>query len=262
MTQTSRVKREATLKWVPLNHMKVSPLAQRQLNQARVDHLAINFDLEQMGTPTVNLRDGQYWIIDGQHRVEALRQLDFGEYDIQAWTYEGLTEEEEAEKFLKLNDTLIVDSYAKFKVGVNAGRHPEVEINRIVHAAGCVVSRDDIPGAIRAVGTLRRVYDRHGPAVLAQTLRTIIDAYGDPGLTAPVIDGLGYLFGRYGSALVEADVATRLGSAHGGVNGLTNKAEVLRRQTGNSQGQCVAAAAVELLNRGRGGKKLPDWWKD
>jgi hypothetical protein len=47
---------------------------------------------------------------------------------------------------------------------------------------------------------------------------------------------------------------------HGGVNGLLGRAEQIRRQTGNPKNHCVAAAAVEAINRGRGGKKLPSWW--
>lgn len=258
-TKETRVQREAKLRWIPIAKMKVSTFGQRELNQARVDKLAAHFDLEQMGNPTVNLRDGTYWIIDGQHRVEALRQLHFDDYDLQCWVYEGLSEEEEAAQFLKLNDTLIVDAYAKFKVGVNAGLPDETEINRIVAAAGCVVTRDKLPGAIRAVGTLRRVYERSGAETLTATLRVILAAFGDAGLEAGVIDGIGYLLGRYN--VDEDHLITRLSNAHGGVNGLLNKAEILRRQTGNSRGQCVAAAAVETVNRGRGGSKLPDWWK-
>ena len=34
----------------------------------------------------------------------------------------------------------------------------------------------------------------------------------------------------------------------------------VRRQTGNQRGQCVAAAAVDIINAGRGGVKLPSWW--
>jgi hypothetical protein len=52
-----------------------------------------------------------------------------------------------------------------------------------------------------------------------------------------------------------------LSSAHGGVKGLLNAAENLRNMTGNPKAHCVAAAAVNIVNRGRGGKKLPDWWK-
>ncbi len=47
-----------------------------------------------------------------------------------------------------------------------------------------------------------------------------------------------------------------------GVSGLTNKAETLRKQTGNPRGHCIAAAAVEIINSGRGGKKLASWWRN
>lgn len=261
-TKTSnKVEREARLKWVPIPKMRVSPLAQREVNQARVDSIAANLDLEQIGTPTVSERDGYFYVIDGQHRVEALKQYGFADDSIQCWTYLGLTEEEEAEKFLKLNDTLAVNAMAKFRVGVQAGREMETDIDRIVRAAGLRVSADKIEGAVRAVGTLRRVYERNGAATLARSLRIIRDAYGDPGLESTVIDGIGLLCGRYNGQLDDARTVKQLSSAAGGVNGLLNAAEVTRRQTGNPKGQCVAASAVELINRGRGGTKLPSWWK-
>ena len=259
-----RVERDARLRWIPLGKMRVSALAQRELNESRVEHIAAAMDLEQIGTPTVNERDGHFYIIDGQHRVEALRRWlgdDCEGQQIQCWSYVGLTEEEEAEKFLKLNDTLTVNAMAKFKVGVQAGRYTETDIDRIVRAQGLCVTQDKIEGGVRAVGTLRRVYEREGAAVLARSLGIIRDAYGTAGFEAPVIDGMGYLCGRYNGELDVPNAVTRLASAHGGVNGLLNNAKILRRQTGNSRGQCVAAAAVDLINRGRGGKKLPAWWK-
>jgi hypothetical protein len=48
------------------------------------------------------------------------------------------------------------------------------------------------------------------------------------------------------------------------VHGLLGKARVLHKQTGNSHAQCVAAAAVEIINtatRGTGARRLPSWWK-
>lgn len=259
-----RVERAARLRWIPLGKTRVSPLAQRDLNDSRVEHITANMDLEQIGTPTVNERDGYFYIIDGQHRIEALRRWlgdDCEGQQIQCWSYAGLSEEEEAEKFLKLNDTLTVNAMAKFKVGVQAGRIVETDIDRIVRAQGLCVTSDKIEGGVRAVGTLRRVYDREGAAVLARALGVIRDAYGTAGFDAAVIDGMGYLCGRYNGELDVPTAVTRLASAHGGVNGLLNNAEILRRQTGNSRGQCVAAAAVDLINRGRGGKKLPAWWR-
>lgn len=260
-TDARKVERDARLRWVPIPQMKVSAQAQRELNQARVDHLAVNLDLEQIGVPTVSERDGHFFIIDGQHRIEALKAIGYGDQQIQCWCYSGLTEQDEAEKFLKLNDVLAVNAYHRYRVGVQAGRDMETDIDRIVRANGCVVSLDQIPGAISAVGTLRRIYGRSGAQVLGRTLRLTAKAYGDPGLVAPVLDGIGHLTARYNGDLNDDEAVKKLGGALGGVNGLLGKAEILRRQTGNGKGVCVAAAAVEIINTGRGGKKLPSWWK-
>lgn len=259
--QTSnRIQQEKRLRWLPLAEMKVSPLAQRDLRPPHVDKIAANFDAEKLGTITVNIRDGSSYVIDGMHRVEALRQIGWGDQNIQCWVYEGLTEQQEAEYFLTLNATLTVDTYAKFKVGITAGREIECDIDRIVKAQGLVVSRDAIPGAIRAVGTLRRVYTRSSPATLSRTLKLIKNAYGDPGMDAGVIDGISLLCQRYNGQLEDGHAIAQLGKAHGGVNGLLGRAENIRRSTGNAKGHCVAAAAVEIIRTGKNGKRLPSWW--
>lgn len=261
-----KVQRSARLLWVPLAEMEYNPLAQRELKQWRVDALAADFDLEQFGAPTVNLRNAHYFVIDGYHRIQALK-IFFGDgnwedQQVQCWTYEGLTEQEEAEKFLKLNDTLTVAGFDKFRVAIQAGRPDEVEVNKIVQQCLLRVSRDKGDGAIGAVATLMKVYRRAGGQTLARTLLIVRDAYGDAGLEAPVIDGLGLLCHRFNGELDDARLVQRLSGAHGGVNGLLGKAEQARRATGNPQAHCVAAAAVEIHNGGRGGKKLPSWWRE
>jgi ParB-like nuclease domain len=256
-----RIGREARLRWVPLTQMRVNPLAQRDLNAARVAQLAASFDVERMGSPTVSHRGGWYYLVDGQHRIEALK-LWLGSWEdqqVQCWTCEGLTEAQEAELFLALNDTLTVGAFAKFKVAVAAGRDAEADVDRIVRALGLRIARGG--GGICAVATLRRVYARGGPAVLSRALRIIRDAYGEAGLDGPVIDGIGLVCQRYDGDLSEQRAIQRLASAHGGVSGLISRAGQLRQSTGSAQAQCLAAAAVELINRGAGGKKLPSWWR-
>ena len=97
-----RIERAGRLRWVPLAQMRINPLAQRDLNQAWVAKLAAGFDLEQIGAPVVSHRGGWYYLIDGQHRIEALK-LWLGSWEgqqVQCWCYEGLTEAQEAELFL------------------------------------------------------------------------------------------------------------------------------------------------------------------
>ena len=259
-----RVERIANLAWVPLERVKVNPLAQRDMVQARVDKLVAEFDPEQLGNPVVNHRGDSFYVIDGQHRIEALKAWlgdGWETQHVQCEVYEGMTEAEEAEVFLKRNDALAVQAYPKFRVAVQAGRSDEVDIDKIVRQCGLRVSQDKGNGAVSAVGTLVRVYRRSDPATLARTLLLIRDAYGDAGLEAIVIDGLGLLCHRYNGDVDDARLVKRLGDAHAGVNGLLNKAEVLKQQTGNPKAHCVAAAAVDIYNGGRGGRKLPSWWR-
>ncbi len=262
-TKTSakpRVEREAKLAWVPIPLMRFSERAQRDYQQSRVDKLVAAFSLEQLGTPTVNLRGGVWFVIDGQHRIGALRDIGYGDQQVQCWTYEGMTEAEEAEMFLRLNDVLSVSAFAKFKVGVTAGRDEECDIDAIVRSAGLHIAQGGGYGAVAAVGTLRRVYQR-GPGCLARTLCIIRDSFGDPGMESVVIDGIGLLCDRYNGELTDERAIKGLSAARGGLKGLLGKAEILRQATHSPRAHCVAAAAVELINHGRGGKKLPSWWR-
>lgn len=264
-----RIEREAKLTWVPLSLMRVSPEAQRDLNQSRVNHIAANMDLEKLGYPYVSHRDGLYWIMDGQHRVEALKQWDDGweQQRLECWSYEGLSEKEEADKFLDLNDQLAVSTFDKFKVGLNAGRQEETAIAAIVSHLGTLeglegmnISKQRSQLSISAVGTLRKVYRMGGPKGLRRTLFILGHAYGQAGLEAYVMQGMGLVVHRYGDMLEDQQIISALTAAAGGVNGLLNQAEVLRKTTGSHKAHCVAAAAVDIIRRRRGGTRIKKWW--
>jgi hypothetical protein len=164
---------------------------------------------------------------------------------------------------LRLNDVLAVTTFDKFQIGLTAQRPEESEIHHIVTGERLSISKKpSLPGAVSCVATLRRVYKRDGHEALARALRIARDAYGDAGLESAVIDGLGLLCHRYNGALDEQSAIKALSAAHGGVNGLINIAEQLRLKTRTAKADCVAAAAVEIINRSRAAKRLPSWWKD
>jgi hypothetical protein len=259
----SRVTREARLRWVPIPQMQYAHgVSQREkINQARVDHIASELDLEQIGNPAVSDRGDYFIVLDGMHRIEALKQHGYGDQQIQCWTYTNLSEEEEAEIFLKLNDTLRVSAFDKFQASVRAGRPTESDVERIVRRAGLTVARTKDDGAVGCVGTLIKVYKRSGSENLARTLHIVRDAYGTAGMDQHVSDGLGLLCQRFNGQLDPAIAIGRLSSVHGGVDGLLGRARAAHKQRLGSLPHCVAASAVEIINAGKGGKKLPVWWK-
>lgn len=258
---TNRQKRTARLRDVKLEQMRINPLAQRELVPSWVDRILAEFEPEKMQPPHVNERDGHFWVIDGQHSIEALK-LWLGDWKgqvIQCWTYQGLTSEQESDMFLDLNNKKPVAPLPKFKAAVHAGREVECEIDRVVRAQGCVISAQKVPGGIGAVGTVTRVFRRSSSAVLARTVMIIRDSYGDAGFESPVIDGVGLLCQRYNGELDDSVAVLKLSNAHGGVKGLLNKASQIRQASGVTMSEGVAMAAVDIINSGRGSKKLPKW---
>lgn len=262
----TELKLKSTLRDVPLAKMRVSENAQRELKQHRVDELASEFDPELLGYPVMSDRGGSFFTVDGQHRIEALKKW-LGEgwekQNVTCRVYTGLTESQEAELFDELNNTLTVNTYQKFKVRVTAGRPAELAVKKAVDHAGLSVSTFPGPTTVMCVGTLMRVFKRSDADILTRVLVIASQAYGEPGLRAPVIDGISRVIARYGIVINDGEVITRLAAMRGGTGPVLAKAHLLQKQTGMGIGECMAAALVGALNsQAKGGKKLPAWWKE
>jgi hypothetical protein len=250
-----RVERNGHLRWVAIADVHIPPMAQRELRPGWAAQLAAEFDPDSFTPPLLSLRGSRFYVIDGQHRFEAMRLMGWEDQQVQCWVYEGLTEADEAEMFLRHNNRKAVGAFDKFRIAVAAGRPAEVDIDRTARLLGLRVSQDE--GGISAVSALRKVYDT---GQLPRTLRILRDAYGEPGLTSDLISGIGLLCARYNGDLDESVAVQKLAAVRQGAPALIQKAHLLRKQTGQTLNHCVAAAAVETINGGRGGKKLPSWW--
>jgi hypothetical protein len=254
---------------VLIGQMRIPPalVTQREFRKAHGDRLAADLDLNKLGYPIINHRDGNYWVLDGQHRLYALKQFGFGDKDaLDCEVYEDLSDAEMAEIFLGRNDAKPVPLYDKFHVACTAGRKRERDIQRAVEANGQKIARNKEDG-ISAVGALATVYDRSGDVVLGQVVRTInLGFNGDPmAFDRAVIEGLGLVFNRYNGHTNEKQLGAKLGELRQGARELLRKAEAIRVRTGNQKKQCVAAAVVDIYNKNLGprdSKRLPSWWKD
>lgn len=257
----NRKQRASHLVWVKLGDLVTAEQAQREYRPAWANKIAANLELEGIGYPVVSHRGGTYYIIDGQHRIAALKIFGFGGHEIiQCECYEGLNEAEEAELFLERNQVKTVAALDRFRVAINAGRKVESEIDFTVRNQNLRIGR----GSITAVAALLNVFRDVGSPGLGKTLRIIRDSYGDRGFEGAVIEGIGLCVHRYGDLLIEETMVHALGTMTGGLNGLLTPAEKMRCSIGQPKPQCIAATAVGIYNRSHPApkKKLASWWKE
>jgi hypothetical protein len=264
---------QSKIRLVPINQMRTAPVhvTQRPFNPSWGKKIAKEMDLDKLGHPVVNFRDGVYLIIDGQHRVYGLRENGFENDNLPCEVYEGLSDEECARIFLGRNDSKSVQSFDKFKVSCTAGDTRSLAVRRAVETQGLKITRDRDENCVGAVTALLKVYDvagggHIGEVVLGQVVRTLKLAYqGDPrSFDAMLISGLGLSYNRYNGRTDEKRMTDRLATVQGGYGRLLQKAEDLRTRTGNQKAQCVAAVIVDVYNRGasKPKDKLPSWWKN
>jgi hypothetical protein len=264
--------RVSKIRPVKIADMRIPPalITQRPFRKGHGDRIASSLDLNKLGFPIINVRDGIPWVLDGQHRIYALKVNGFEGDTLDCEVYENLSDAEMANIFLGRDARRAISPFDKFHVACTAEHKRENDIRRAVEGNGLRISRSRDEGCIGAVSALGKVYDRAGgdhmgSVVLGQSLRAIKNAYAsDPAaFDGSIIEGVGMVFNRYNGKTNEKDLAARLATAQG-YRGLLRRAESLRERTGNQKAQCVAAAVVDLYNRGLGPRasdRLPSWWK-
>lgn len=259
------IRRTSRIRPVRVTEMRVPPveITQRRFSKAQAEEYAQNLDLNKLGIPVLNHRDGIFWVLDGQHRVAAVKMYfapnDPGSIDCEV--YEDLTDAEMADIFLGRDNRRAISRYEKFKVACTAEYARECDIRRTVEAQGLRVARTKDDGSVGAVGALTRVYDRSGSVALGQTLRVIRDAYAASAeaFDAGVIEAIGLVFHRYNGRVNAQQLVEQLAADRHGVRGVLRRAESVRERTGNLKVPCIASIVVDSYNKGKA--KLPKWWK-
>src|SRR3982750_167622 len=222
-TSTQRLPKtiESKVYQVSIGSMRTPPalVTQREFRRGWGDSLASNLDLDRLGLPVLNRRDGVFYVVDGQHRVYALKKCGFGDYDLECRVFDNLSDHAMAEMFLILNNQLPVATFSKFHVCVTAERPRETAIQRLVEANGVKISRAKETNCACAVSALGKVFDRGGDVVLGQVVRTLRSAYdGDPSaFDGAMIEGLGSVFTRYNGLTNEKQMIARLAATPLGV---------------------------------------------
>lgn len=264
-----RLKADAsTTAWLPLNELIVDTTIQRPLDERRVERMAEALDLSLLGVIEVSARAQGYHILDGQHRVAALRQAGFHTELVECKVHNGLDQAQEARRFNGLNTFTSPRPFDRFKVRVKAQDPVAVGVDRILMEFGWRLMAGDSDGCFSAVVAAERVYTGHGltekergPENLRAALGTVTEAWGRKPINANgfIIGGLGLFFGRYGSEVDKPALVKRLAQFPGGADNYIGKARGIRDFRGGTMPRCIAELTTDLYNKRRSSGSLEVW---
>lgn len=254
---------------VSISDLNIDPDAQRGLSKQWVQEHLSSFDVDQLGYIVVNKRpNGKHYVIDGQHRVELMRAVGWGDQKIHAECFDGLTQAQEAELFIARNDRRAVTTYDRFRIRVTAGEADAVAIDKIVRDHGMTIANQAKDGTIVAVVSLEKVYrgagiasEKDGPQALRNTLKTLVQAWGknSGSISGDVILGIGLVQLRYNGKIDQSDLVKKLAPFPGGAPGLVGKGKAARDISGRPLAHCVASIVVDQYNRSKRSGKLDAW---
>lgn len=183
-----------------VNSLKLADY-QRALKQNKVANLVSNYDPMIFGTMLISYRDDQYWIIDGQHRIEAAKRL--GIKTVWCQVVMGLTYEQEAMLFHKINTRRVpLNANQKFHALVESKDKVALDIVDILHGHGMTYSRkgqEFVPNCITAIGSIQTIYAKNGANQLDTVLRIVKRTWnGDHvSLRAEILKGMNTFVNNY-----------------------------------------------------------------
>lgn len=231
---------------------------QRPVNPKEVERLILEWDDRLLDPITVSFRDGKFNIVDGQHRVVALRKMNGSDMMVLCKVYNGLTYEQEAGLCYKLDKSKTRLSLSRSTTALlESGMDAKVTAVRgILENQGFIWALNKKRGGQNEILTARAVlaaYHLLGePAFrrLIQLLRKTWD--GDPrSLLSSIISGMALFLKTYEMELDDHSFTVKLSRV--------DPDEIIRRgkldYSTNNSALRFARVILEKYNTGRSGDK-------
>ena len=235
---------------------------QRPVETEDVDKLIAKWNPCLLTPIVVSFRDGNFNVVDGQHRIAAMRKMaGGGDVTVPCIIYTGLTYEQEAELYYMLDQTR-----GKLRLGhatkalVESGADAEIiDVKQRVEDAGFVWALDRPTGEPFEISTTRAVINAYrllGGAAFSRMLGLIAGAgHGTPNsLKASIFSGMALFVKTYETELVDQIFIKRLSAV--------DPDEIIRRgKVDFSTNKAALRFARVILSKynsqQRGGRKLP-----
>ena len=236
---------------------------QRPIKEKVVDNLVRFWDDRLLDPIAVSFREGKYFVVDGQHRISAMRRMNGGsDILVPCKVYSGLTYEQEAELYYKLDQAKAHLSMAQSTKALLESDTDKTytEMKRLIEGAGFRWALEKSSGAavneILATRAIFHSYQSLGGESFSRMLSLLSDTWqGDPAsLSAMMISGMTLFISTYGDQLSDQTFTQRLGTVDPRLILRRAKSDI---STTRNDLRC-ARALLEKYNGGkRGGKKLP-----
>jgi ParB-like nuclease domain len=249
---------------VRLSFLRTDSRYQRPLSPVLVRRISTSFNSAKMGLIIVSKRDdGFYYILDGQHRVAALRALNHT--DAPCYVYTDLTPKQEADIFETMNRVRRrATTRDSFRARYFMGDPTVIGIQTIANESGILLGKSasnttQHASTTAAYKTLEDIYttdvaNGFGPAALRETLKVIRESWPDEGeaLKGPFIIGVAVFLAAFGNRTNHAEIVRKFSrvsairvnqDAYVYVHSLTDNT--------HAAGRGVAMALVDVYNLNR-----------
>lgn len=250
------------------DELRVDTRYQRAIRKGRVRRIVKNFRNTGFSFLTLSARDdGTFVVLDGQHRLTAIRELGWGEHPLPCVVYRGLTLEDEAEIFESTQSPSARLSLApadRFKARLIAKETTALAINATVEAFGYHLNftggttRD--PNDIDAISAIEFVWNRHGPGSLSTLLaitRAAFPTSENVHLSGALLAGLSSFLHRYHGMYFDDRllfVLRKVTPVH-----YTEDGKTIRKAIGGGFYDAVGRAILKEYNYKLSTNKLPEW---
>lgn len=167
---------------LPVHKLTLANTSQRALTRL-ADDIAKNFNKALFNPIIVSERDGKYYVVDGQHRLYAAKKKFGDDYLMECKIIRGLTLEEEADLFVKLNTCSKPLQYAdKAKGMYYANDETMVNLYRICKNNGVELGLDNdkratTDGRITAIKAIVDTYNKIGAKQTDRLVRLLNDTW-------------------------------------------------------------------------------------
>lgn len=192
-----------TLMNLRVGDLKIDARYQRAFIKAHIKYLVANFDWYLLDPLVVSRRaDGTMYVMDGQHRLLALRELGYDDQPVRCMVFDGLSLEQESRRFNTQDTRKALTAMDRFRARLLEGQSAEMAVAEVVRSTGFVIDfnggGNKTASSLVCVGALLQAYKAGGAAHLRQVLSIIALGYGAAASPDSVmVNGLSSFLRRY-----------------------------------------------------------------